>query len=114
MQHGNLLTHGFRKVALTPLAKIKVNSLHTPLTISLSVTPARLVLLHPAMAAWTAAVEGLVAPGVSVATALDVVALGRSGAATGEERESLKREKTGRANRKDFILSVVIRFCLGR
>lgn len=65
-------------------------------------------MLQPAMAAWTAAVEGPVAPGVRVAAALDVVALGRSGAATGEEIEIPKKEKTGRAQSKNFILSAGI------
>lgn len=81
--------------------------MHTPLTISLSVTPARFVLLQPDIADWTAAVEGPVDPGVIVATAEEVVvARGTSG----EEREVVQREKREKADRRNLILDLSVMF----
>jgi hypothetical protein len=71
---------------------------------SLSVTPARFVLLQPATAASIADVEGPVEPGVIWATTEEVVALGRSGA--GEDRAIASKEEMDKVNVRDFILTV--------
>lgn len=76
--------------------------MHTPLTISLSVTPAEFILLQPDVEDWTAAAEGPGDPGVSVAITEEVVVVARG--TSGEERETVKREKREEADRRDLIL----------